>query len=190
MFRIVVRINQGQIVFLDFGAVAQLSPEMKEGIPQLIECIIKQDAEEMVKVLRKLGFLAHGEDSAKIAEKLIDSIQDFVRNELQLDSLNVQNITPEQMRKAFGLINIKEMTQIMQIPKDWVLLNRAVVLVSGVIFLLNPDWNPIETMQPYISISTAIVGLSNDENQFLQFYCPLYHLKTSHYQTDLQISLQ
>ena len=38
----------------------------------------------------------------------------------------------------------------MQIPKDWVLLNRAIVLVGGVIFLLSPDWNPIDTVEPYL----------------------------------------
>lgn len=147
--------EQGQLILLDFGAVARLSKDMKEGIPKLIECIIKQDTEEMVKVLRKLGFIAHGDDTTKIAETLIDSVQNFVRNELQLENLNIQNITPEQFQKAFKLINIKEMTKIMQIPKDWVLLNRAVVLVSGVAFLLTPDWNPLESLQPHLNKQLA-----------------------------------
>lgn len=142
--------EQGQIILLDFGAVAKLSNEMKKGIPKLIECTIQRDTEEMVKILRQLGFIAHGEDSIKIAKKLIDNMQDFMENELQLDTLNVQDITEEQLRKALQLINIREMTQIMQIPKDWVLLNRAVVLVSGVVFLLKPDWNPISTLKPYL----------------------------------------
>lgn len=147
-----VLVNQeGKIVLLDFGAVATLSNEMKEGIPKLIQFTIQKDAEEMVKILRKLGFIAHGENSTKIAKKMIDDIQDFVENDLQLDSLNVQDLTEEQLRKAFQLINLKEMTQVMQIPKDWVLLNRAVVLVSGVVFLLKPDWNPIHTLKPYIN---------------------------------------
>lgn len=155
--------QQGQLVFLDFGAVAQLSPDMKEGIPKLIECLIKQDSEEMVRVLRKLGFLAQGDDAAKIAEKLIDSVQDFVYNELQLENLNIQNISPEQLRMALKLINIREMTQIMQIPKDWVLLNRAVVLVGGVTFMLSPEWNPIEAIKPFIrnQLSTENTGFTN-----------------------------
>ncbi|WP_264791641.1 ABC1 kinase family protein [Aureispira anguillae] len=144
-------VNQkGQLILLDFGAVSKLSDEMKKGIPKLIQHVIEKDAEEMVKVLRKLGFIAHGDDNAKIAKKMIDKVQDFVEHELQLDTLNVQDISEEQLRKAFQLINIKEMTQIMQIPKDWVLLNRAVVLVSGVVFLLKPDWNPIHTLKPYL----------------------------------------
>lgn len=142
--------EQGQIILLDFGAVARLSPEMKRGIPELIQATLKQDVEAMVKLLRKLGFIAKGEGNAKIARKLIDDVQDFVENDLQLENLNIQDLSEEQLRKAFQLINIKEMTQIMQIPKDWVLLNRAVVLVSGVIFLLQPDWNPVHTLQPYL----------------------------------------
>jgi len=142
--------EEGQVILLDFGAVALLSQEMKEGIPLLLECIIKQDTEEMVKVLRKLGFIAYGDDATKIAEKLIDSIQDFVYNDLQLENLNVQNLSAEQIARAFQLINIREMTKIMQIPKDWVLLNRAVTLVQGIAFLLCPNWNPVEALQPYI----------------------------------------
>ncbi len=142
--------EQGQIVLLDFGAVAQLNSEMKQGIPKLIECILKQDAEEMVVILRKLGFIGYGEDVARVAEQLIDRIQDFVYNELQLENLNVQNLTADQLRKAIALVNFKEMSQILQIPKDWVLLNRAITLVQGVTFLLSPDWNPIDAIKPYL----------------------------------------
>lgn len=142
--------QQGQIILIDFGAVSTLSPAMKDGIPQLIKYMIQQDAEEMVKILRKLGFITHGKDTAKVATKLIDDIQDFIENELQLETLNMQDLSEEQLRKALKLINIKEMTQIMQIPKDWVLLNRAAVLVGGVVFLLKPDWNPVQTLKPYL----------------------------------------
>jgi len=142
--------EQGQIVLIDFGAVATLSSGMKEGIPKLIKYMIQQDAEEMVKILRKLGFIGQGKDTEKVVTKLIDDIQDFVENELQLETLNMQDLSEEQLRKALKLINIKEMTQIIQIPKDWVLLNRTVVLVGGVVFLLKPDWNPVETLKPYL----------------------------------------
>jgi predicted unusual protein kinase regulating ubiquinone biosynthesis (AarF/ABC1/UbiB family) len=142
--------KEGQLVLIDFGAVSTLSPAMKDGIPKLIKYMIQQDAEEMVKILQKLGFITHGKDTAKVVTKLIDDIQDFIENELQLETLNMQDLSEDQLRKALKLINIKEMTQIMQIPKDWVLLNRAAVLVGGVVFLLKPDWNPVQTLKPYL----------------------------------------
>lgn len=142
--------EQGQIILLDFGAVASLSPKMKRGIPHLIQNMIQQDAGEMVKSLRRLGFISNGEATAKVARKLIDDIQDFIENELELESLNIQDITEDQLRQALKLVNIRELTRIVQIPKEWVLLNRAVVLVGGVVYLLDPDWNPVHTLKPYL----------------------------------------
>lgn len=162
----------GRLVLLDFGAVAQLSDKMKKGIPTLLQAMIKQDTEAIVRILRNLGFLAPGDDAKKVAEKLADAVQDFVYNDLQMENLNMQQISPEQMQRALQLINVKELTRIMQIPKDWVLLNRAVVLVGGVIFILSPDWNPIDTVEPYIrrqmvgTQHVAEVLLKTLKNQF------------------------
>ena len=140
----------GQIILLDFGAVSKLSPEMKQGIPSLLQFILQQNVDEVVRLLRRLGFIAEGEIAGQIAKRLLDDVQDFMDNELQIETLNIHDISPDQLRMALQLINIKEMTQIMQIPKDWVLLNRAVVLVGGVIFTLTPEWNPINTLKPYL----------------------------------------
>ncbi|MFK7798873.1 MAG: ABC1 kinase family protein [Aureispira sp.] len=140
----------GQIILLDFGAVSKLSPAMKEGIPSLLQFLLEQNVDEVVRLLRRLGFIAEGEGASQIAMRLLDDVQDFVNNELQIETLNIQDITPDQFRMAMQLVNIKEMTQIMQIPKDWVLLNRAVVLVGGVVFILTPEWNPVNTLKPYL----------------------------------------
>ncbi|MGH1335347.1 MAG: ABC1 kinase family protein [Aureispira sp.] len=140
----------GQIILLDFGAVSKLSPEMKQGIPSLLQYVLEQNVDEMVRLLKRLGFIADGEAAGQIARRLLDDVQNFVDNELQIETLNIQEISPEQLRMALQLVNIKEMTQIMQIPKDWVLLNRAVVLVGGVVFTLTPEWNPVNTLKPYL----------------------------------------
>ncbi|MCK5543062.1 MAG: AarF/ABC1/UbiB kinase family protein [Desulfobacterales bacterium] len=45
----------GNVVFLDFGAVAKLSSAMKEGIPQFLEGIIKRDKVKITDALRLMG---------------------------------------------------------------------------------------------------------------------------------------
>lgn len=140
----------GQIILLDFGAVSRLSPEMKQGIPSLLQYVLQQNIDEVVRLLRRLGFIAEGEVAGQIATRLLDDVQNFIDNELQIETLNIHDISPDQLRMALQLINIREMTQIMQIPKDWVLLNRAVVLVGGVVFTLTPEWNPVNTLKPYL----------------------------------------
>src|SRR5262249_8915214 len=39
----------GELVLLDFGAVAELSREMREGIPAFLEGVIRRDTDEIIK---------------------------------------------------------------------------------------------------------------------------------------------
>ena len=50
----------GELILLDFGAVGELSPEMREGIPEFLEAVIRRDTDAIIKALRKMGFLARG----------------------------------------------------------------------------------------------------------------------------------
>ncbi|MGA7120309.1 MAG: AarF/ABC1/UbiB kinase family protein, partial [Polyangiaceae bacterium] len=45
--------SDGAIVLLDFGAVAELSPQMREGIPEFLEGVLRRDTDRLVKSLRK-----------------------------------------------------------------------------------------------------------------------------------------
>src|SRR4029077_14256325 len=53
--------DDGSIVFVDFGAVGLLSRDMKEGIPQFLEGVIKRDASQITGALRRMGFVARAE---------------------------------------------------------------------------------------------------------------------------------
>ncbi len=74
----------GSVVFLDFGAVAQLSPAMKEGIPQFLEGIIKRNKAQITDSLRLMGFIAH-DDSGYDIETIIDYIYGPFSKELSFD---------------------------------------------------------------------------------------------------------
>jgi predicted unusual protein kinase regulating ubiquinone biosynthesis (AarF/ABC1/UbiB family) len=56
--------RDGEIVLLDFGAVAELSPTMRQGIPELLEAVIKRDTRGIHRTLRTMGFIAHGGSSS------------------------------------------------------------------------------------------------------------------------------
>ena len=140
----------GQLIFLDFGAVSKISNTMREGIPKLLQYGLQQNVDGIVTTLRRLGFIATGGNTMEVALRIVNDVQDFVENELNLETLDVNQLSPEQVRRAFQIVNIKEMSRIVQIPKDWVLLNRAVVLVGGVVYTLTPSWNPVHTLKPYL----------------------------------------
>jgi predicted unusual protein kinase regulating ubiquinone biosynthesis (AarF/ABC1/UbiB family) len=146
--------NKGDIYLLDFGAVTSLKPEMKTGLPEMIVAFTKNDTEGIVKAMKKMGFVGSGKDAQKLAEKLIDMGQEFLQNEIQIDSLNLDGIKidPDSniIGKVLNTINFKEMANTFQVPKDWILLQRVMLLVLGTSNQLAPKLNPAEIVQPYI----------------------------------------
>jgi predicted unusual protein kinase regulating ubiquinone biosynthesis (AarF/ABC1/UbiB family) len=145
--------QNGDIVLLDFGAVTHISQEMKAGIPEFIMAFTKNDTNGMIKTMRKMGFIGSGNDAKKLAEKFINIGQDFLQNEIEITSLNLDgiNIDPDSkiISKLLNAINLREISNAIQIPKDWVLLQRVLILVLGISNQLDPKMDLKAVVQPY-----------------------------------------
>ena len=146
--------REGDLILLDFGAVGRLGPDMKKGIPKLVEGVLKDDIAGTVAALKLMGFVGSGNEVGKVAERLLKAFRNFFQNELQIASLNPNDLTPEQhlenldrFRKEFDL---QELANTFQIPKDWVLLYRTILLLSGISFQIAPRLNPLDVLQPYL----------------------------------------
>lgn len=161
--------KNGEIVLLDFGAVTQLSPDIKTGIPAMIIAFTKKDTNGMVDALNQMGFIGSGNDAHKLAAKLLDIGQDFLQNEVQIDSLNLDGITIDPnskiISKLFSAINFKEIASTFQIPKDWILLQRVLLLVLGTSNQLDPKMNPVDVLQPYFQ--KMILGQKGSITKFI-----------------------
>ncbi len=145
--------KDGSIVLLDFGAVATLSTALREGIPQLIEAAVRNDTAAMIAALHTMGFLAHNKDAEKMAEKMVNALRNFLQNEIKLEGLNFKNIEVDPFNNSlFSLIQdigFKGITGTVQVPKDYVLLNRMVTLLLGLCNALDPAFNPLDVVRPY-----------------------------------------
>lgn len=146
--------KDGTIVLLDFGAVATLNPAMQEGIPNLIEAAIKNDTDTMIEVLRSMEFLAYGKDAEEAAEKIITALRNFLQNEIQFDGLNFKDIKVNPFETSlFNLlqdVGFKGIASTIQVPKDWVLLNRMMTLLLGIFTTLDDQMNPLDVVRPYV----------------------------------------
>jgi ubiquinone biosynthesis protein len=148
--------QDGAIVLLDFGAVAELSPQMREGIPEFLEGVLRRDTDRLVKSLRKMGFISRTGDEA-VSEKIIEYFHRRFQEEVRLDSFNLKDIRLDPQRGFENLldlrrmnIGLRELSGAFHIPKDWVLLERTLLLVYGCCSLLDPDLNPVAIIQPYL----------------------------------------
>lgn len=143
----------GTLVLLDFGATGQLSKGMRDGIPQLIEAAVKNDTHGMVEACRTMGFLADGREAEQMAEKMIAAMRNFLQNEVQFEGLNFKDIEVKPFDNSlFHLIREIGFTGIsgtVQVPKDYVLLNRMLTLLLGLCNTLDPKFNPLDVVRPY-----------------------------------------
>jgi ubiquinone biosynthesis protein len=146
----------GAVVLLDFGAVAELSPQMREGIPEFLEGVLRRDTDRLVKSLRKMGFISRTIDEG-VSERIIEYFHRRFQEEVRLDSLNLKDIKIDPQRGLENLLDLKrmniglrELSGAFHIPKDWVLLERTILLLYGCCSLLDPDLNPVAIIQPYL----------------------------------------
>jgi len=146
----------GSIVFLDFGAVARLSAEMKAGILEFVEGILKRDNDRIAAALQQMGLVALSGDPYPV-ERLIDYIYDRFLRQMTVESWNLSDIHVDVQDKLDMMvdfskmdISLRELMAAFQIPKDLVLMQRTILLLLGLCTHLSPTMNPMKTIRPYV----------------------------------------
>jgi predicted unusual protein kinase regulating ubiquinone biosynthesis (AarF/ABC1/UbiB family) len=151
-----VLVNEaGEIILLDFGAVAVLDDKMRKEIPIIVQAIIRKDNKAILASLKKMGFVGNDKDSQKIASKLITAISHFIQNEVEIENMNFKDLkfddikgsSLDNLRKE---ISVRELTKTIQVPKDWILLERTLMLVLGTSSVLAPEYKHMNTLKPYL----------------------------------------
>jgi predicted unusual protein kinase regulating ubiquinone biosynthesis (AarF/ABC1/UbiB family) len=148
--------KDGALILLDFGAVAELSARMREGIAEFFEGVLRRDTERLVDAMRKMGFLSRTSDE-EVSQKIIEYFHRRFQDEIKLESFNLKDIRIDPQRGFENLldlrkmnIGLRELSGAFHIPKEWVLLERTILLLYGCCALLDPELNPIAIIQPYL----------------------------------------
>ncbi|WP_437285610.1 ABC1 kinase family protein [Sorangium sp. So ce406] len=146
----------GELILLDFGAVAELSHEMREGIPEFLEAVIRRDTDGIIKALRKMGFLSR-RDTVDVSERVVEFFHQRFQDEVKLESFNLKDIKLDPQKGIESLIDLrrmniglKELSGAFHVPRDFVLLERTLLLLTGVCTQLDPDLNPMDVVRPYL----------------------------------------
>lgn len=160
----------GVLVLLDFGATGRLGVNMREGIINLIEAAVKSDTRGMIEASRMMGFIADGREAEQMAEKMIVALRNFLQNEVQLDGLNFKDIKVKPFDNSlFRLIQdigFSGISGTVQVPKDYVLLNRMLTLLLGLCNTLDPKFNPLDVVRPYAQ--EFVLGQRGDMLTFIR----------------------
>jgi predicted unusual protein kinase regulating ubiquinone biosynthesis (AarF/ABC1/UbiB family) len=150
------RPGQLQIVFLDFGAVAEVSETMRHGIVELIQGALGRDTDRIVRAMKEMGFVARGADT-QVFERVIEYFHTQFQEQVSLETFNLKDIKFDPEKGLENLadlrkmdISLRELSANFHVPKEWILLERTLLLLMGLCTALDPTMNPMTVIRPYL----------------------------------------
>jgi ubiquinone biosynthesis protein len=149
----------GTFTMVDLGAIGRLAPNVKAGIPVFWHGIIKRDPSLITSGLRQAGFISlDPEDSDEdVAERAINYFQKKFLEQIDVESFSLKDIQLDMRSRVEALADLKkldvsfrDLSRAFQVPKEWVLYERAALLTLGLCTELDPNMAPMQTVGPYL----------------------------------------
>lgn len=160
-----------QLVFLDFGAVAELSPKMRRGIVEVLQAGLTRDTQRLIVAMKDMGFISRGADT-QIFERVVDYFHDKFHAEFQIESLSLSEIKFSPERALSDLadlrkldVKLRDLMVHFHVPKEWILLERTLLLLLGLCTDLSPELNPMQVIRPYVE--EMVLGQDGDLSKLL-----------------------
>jgi ubiquinone biosynthesis protein len=165
-------VSEGPVItFVDFGAVCTVSDGMRTGILQLLQGAINRDTSKIVSALREMGFIAHRAD-AKTFDRVVDYFHARFQEEVKLESFNLKDIKFDPQRGLENLadlrrmnISLRDITDTFHVPREWIMLERTVLLLMGLCTELDPELNPMDVIRPHVE--EFVLGKDGDWSKFM-----------------------
>ncbi|HEX9951287.1 MAG TPA: AarF/ABC1/UbiB kinase family protein, partial [Rubricoccaceae bacterium] len=150
----------GTLVFLDFGAVATLTPDMRRGLAEMVASVLARDARRVTAALLTMGFEPTGQGaSAEAVAAFVEGVHASVLDginplALRFDDLSL-SFAMQAQADAFGQmkaagVSVRDLAGAYRVPKDWILLERTALLLLGLGAALAPGLNPLRVLAPII----------------------------------------
>jgi len=142
--------KERNLIILDFGAVGELKEEMRANIPPFIQAILAKDNDKIIDCLQKMEFVAKGKSNDKVTRQIVDALTEFLQEGINAESFSVDNIKESSLFKLQKDLSLKELTTSLDVPKDWILLERTLLLLYGICTTIAPDYKAMKTIKPYL----------------------------------------
>jgi ubiquinone biosynthesis protein len=129
------------ICMLDFGMVGHLGQDLKDQLVDLLQALLNKDVDSIISQLLYSGELADNSDLKNLRRDLHDFIDDYY--DIVLQDIKVGKLLSE-------FIDILTHYRI-HFPADFMLLAKALIIMEGVGLQLDPDFNMVTYMRPYVN---------------------------------------
>jgi ubiquinone biosynthesis protein len=159
------------IVFLDFGAVAEIPANVRGGIVELLQGALMRDTARIVGAMKQMGFVARGANE-HMFEQVIEYFHERFQENISLDSLNLKDIKFDPQKGLESVadlrkmdISLRELSANFHVPKEIIVLERTLLLLMGLCTELDPTLNPMTVIRPYLE--RFVLGDEGDWSELL-----------------------
>nr|UXE44269.1 protein kinase UbiB [uncultured bacterium] len=144
------------VVFLDFGATATVSEQMRRGMVSFIQGAITRDSNRIVTAMKEMGFISRRADP-EVFDRVVQYFHDKLRVQMSADGFSLKDLKFEPEKSLGSLLDLRDLNvsladlrDAFHIPKEWILLERTLLLLLGVCTTLDPEMNPAAIIEPYL----------------------------------------
>lgn len=186
-----------KLIFLDFGMVGQISPDLNEGLRTGIVGLISNNPDRILMALEQIKAILPNADRRQILQGIQTALR-FVynKNQKELNTLDFEEIIDEMQDMIYEMP--------FQMPQDLVYLGRAASMVAGLATMIDPQINLFDSLRPFSSEllakeqrETNWPARINDEIQaIIQFLLSLprkmdsYYSSANHFEWQLHNDFQ
>lgn len=173
------------IGLLDFGIVGRIDEHMKHHLIMFAFYLMQKDIDGLIKTMGKLGFYTQLQDSEKLKQDLILGLGAYY------------NVNVEKVDIAEVFVSCLDAAQRnnLHVPTNLVLLGKTVLTLKGVVEELDPSYNLVDTLKPFIGeIMRKEVGLTpllkkavKQGHEFSTFLVELPEMTEKYFQTATSI---
>ncbi len=136
-----ILVCDGQIGLVDFGVLGYLTPQMKRDLGDLLFAVVQKDADEVVRVITRIGAVGPGSD------------RDALRRDVRRLILHYYNVSLKSVPIAQFLRDMMRMTfeHHIRLPPDLALLVRTIIVLEGVTRNLDSSFVLAKYLEPFVS---------------------------------------
>jgi predicted unusual protein kinase regulating ubiquinone biosynthesis (AarF/ABC1/UbiB family) len=144
------------VVFLDFGATATVSEQMRRGMISFLQGAMTRDTTRIVAAMKEMGFLSR-RANPEVFDRIVQYFHEKMRAQMSVEGFSLKNLSFDADKSLSSLLDLRDLNvsladlkDAFKIPKEWILLERTLLLLLGVCTTLDPEMDPTDVIQPYL----------------------------------------
>ena len=134
-----------KLTFIDFGMMGEVPPGTRSGLRKLLIAAASRDGRGMVDGIRNVGVLLPSADTIELERAMMQLFARFGG----MGFAELREVDPRVFRDFAVQFNDVVRSLPFQLPENFLLIIRAMSLISGVCSALDPRFNLWDSVEPY-----------------------------------------